>query len=96
MGKNFQRALYAAAVCRRCGFLFAEMKMSKNTSTAYPWRKRVEKKIHTVITRLMLATNDVEKAQARVWIGLWNELLWGNGSSARLGNAVQGAGLNQT
>jgi hypothetical protein len=72
------------------------MKMNKNTSTAYSWRKRVEKKIYAAITRLMVATNDVEKAKARVWIGLWNELLWGKGSSARLSNARQGAGLNQT
>jgi hypothetical protein len=77
-------------------FFFAEMKMNKNTSTAYSWRKRVEKKIYTAITRLMLATNDAEKAKARVWIGLWNALLWGKGPSARLGDAVQGAGLNQT
>lgn len=69
--------------------------MNKNTSTAYSWRKRVEKKIYAAITRLMLANNDVEKAKARVWIGLWNELLWGKGSSARLGDIVQYVGIDQ-
>ena len=70
--------------------------MNKNTSTAYSWRKRVENKIYAAITRLMLATNDVEKAKARAWIGLWNELLWGKGSCTKLGDAGQSAGLNQT
>ncbi|HEX8887407.1 MAG TPA: hypothetical protein VF797_23250 [Noviherbaspirillum sp.] len=69
--------------------------MNKYTSTGCTWRKRVEKKICAAINRLMLAKNDVEKAKARVWIGLWNELLWGKGSSASLGKTGQNIGIDQ-
>ncbi len=72
------------------------MKMNKNTSTAYSWRKRVEKKIYAAINRLMLAKTDVEKDKARVWIGLWNELLWGKGSSARLDDTGKNIGIDQS
>lgn len=71
------------------------MKMNKNTPTSGSWRNRVEKKIYAAINRLMLAKNDVEKAKARVWIGLWNELLWGKGSSERLGDTGQNVGIDQ-
>lgn len=71
------------------------MKMNKNTSTSGSWHKRVEKKICAAINRLMLAKNDVEKAKARVWIGLWNELLWGKGSSERLSDTGENVGIDQ-
>ena len=72
------------------------MKMNKNTSTSDSRRKRVEKKIYAAINRLMLAKNDIEKAKARVWIGLWNELLWGEGSSARLDDTGENVGVDQS
>ena len=71
------------------------MKMNKNTSTSESWHKRVEKKIYAAINRLMLAKNDIEKTKARVWIGLWNDLLWGKGSSARLGDTGKNVGIDQ-
>lgn len=72
------------------------MKMNKNTSTSDSWHNRVEKKIYAAINRLMLAKNDVEKAKARIWIGLWNELLWGKGSSARLDDTGKNVDVDQS